>query len=309
MVILLKKEALVFLPTPVAPVCVDNENEYFIKRDDLTDFALGGNKSRKMEYFMADALEQNSDTLVTYGSANSNLCRVVSAAAVRYGMDCVLVKSVVHDSHEGANEKLIEMTGAKSILCQVSEVSETIEKTLAQLKKSGKRPYFIYGGGHGNIGTHAYTECYNEIKDLNFDYVFLASGTGTTQAGLVCGKLLSGGKETVVGISIARKNPYGGQVVSDSVMEYLKFSEKPERFDAKSIIFCDDYIQNGYASFDGDIHKSINQMYKDNSIILDPVYTGKAYSGMKKYIEQNNIKGKKVLFLHTGGLPVFFSDR
>src|SRR5699024_431702 len=125
------------------------------------------------------------------------------------------------------NRKITNLFEANIIKCPVSEVSDTIDSTLEELRSKGYNPYFIQGGGHGNIGTQAYINAYDEIldyeddRDVKFDYVFHASGTGTTQAGLVCGHILNKDDKNIVGISVARKNPYGGKVVLDSVNDYL----------------------------------------------------------------------------------------
>ena len=303
----IQKEKLLQLPTPIEPLVTDNRNQYYIKRDDLTGFALGGNKARKLEYYLADALAQKADTLVTYGSENSNHCRVVAAAAARYGLDCLIICSTGYKPEYAGNTIMIELLGAEFVSCSVDEVSATVDAVMDKLKADGKTPYYIWGGGHGILGTHAYVECYNELKEGAFDYIFLSSGTGTTQAGLVSGKLLANGREQIVGLSIARKNPYGRQIIWEAVKSYMAFAGHQEPVPLEEIEFCDNYIFGGYAQGDEGVTADIAQMLKDNSIVTDPVYTGKAYSAMKRYIEKHQIAEKRILFLHTGGLPIFFS--
>ena len=208
---------------------------------------------------------------------------------------------------------MIELFGARVIQCSVSEVRNVIEKTLKELRNQGYKPYFIEGGGHGDIGTQAYVEAYREILDyerskgLHFDYIFHASGTGTTQAGLICGMLIHGGNSEIIGISIARKNPYGGQVVLNSVNSYLK-SVGREYITKEVINFVDDYTLGGYGNYNGDILDTIRNVLIKNGIPLDTTYTGKAFWGMKEYIKKSQIKGKNILFIHTGGTPLFFDD-
>ncbi len=310
----MERVQLLKLPTPIHEIEVDDKNRYYIKRDDLTDFALGGNKARKIEFFLYDIQKNKSNYVVTYGSAQSNHCRIVAAAAARFGLKCLLILAGSEDEFSFAgNDILYFLTGATIKWCNVNEVSATIEQELENLRNQGYNPYFIPGGGHGNYGTHAYVEAYMEIRNqakelgVNFDYIFLASGTGTTQAGLIAGKEIAKGKEKIVGISIAREFRRGIEVIRESLKSYFrKFSDEC-LFNDADIIFDDSYIGNGYADFNRNIVHTIGFMLSKNSIILDPVYTGKAFYGMSQYIRENKIQGKNILFIHTGGLPIFFA--
>lgn len=209
---------------------------------------------------------------------------------------------------------MMKLFGAEIVIVPVSKVHDTIEQKLAQLKSSGKNPYFIPGGGHGNLGTQAYVDCYEEIRSyeqkngVHFDYIFFASGTGTTQAGLICGQLIHGDQRTIIGISIARKNPRGRQVVLDSVREYL--DEKGMSVSAEEIAnkttFLDDFTGDGYGCNNPEIKEAIQEMLVKHGIPMDSTYTGKAYIGMKKYLIREQISGKNILFIHTGGTPLFF---
>ena len=163
--------------------------------------------------------------------------------------------------------------------------------------------FFRSGGGHGNIGTRAYDLAYEQILEsgLDFDYIFLASGTGTTHAGLICGKKRLGPASLkIVGISIARPNPRGGQVVADSVKSYC--GEEA----GEDLIFDDGYLCGGYGKFDAAIDGTIHRMLAQHGLPLDPTYTGKAYHGMETYLKDHKIENKKVLFIHTGGTPLFY---
>ena len=212
------------------------------------------------------------------------------------------------------NSQLMEMFGAEIIVVNVEEVHETIENKLSELKNSGKKPYFIAGGGHGNLGTQAYVECYNEIiqyethNHIKFDYIFFASGTGTTQAGLVCGQLLHKDQRNIIGISIARKNPGGRQVIIDSINEYLECCGADISITEieNKTVFIDDYTGSGYSKTDESVNTSIMEMMTMYGIPMDATYVGKAFSGMKKYIDANYINKLNILFIHTGGTPLFF---
>jgi D-cysteine desulfhydrase len=290
----------------------NNNNTFYIKRDDLIPFSFGGNKARKAILFFKDIETKAYDSVVTYGSSSSNHCRIVANIAASKGLPCYII-SPSEENRPTFNSKMINLFGAKVTQCPVSEVSFIIDKKMDELKDKGYNPYFIKGGGHGNIGTQAYVNTYQEIlyyeksKMIYFDYIFHASGTGTTQAGLVCGKIINNDDRRIVGISIARKNPYGGQVVFDSVNCYLK-SMGREEATTKHITFIDDYILNGYGTYNNHILKTIKEVFFCDGIPMDTTYTGKAFWGMKDYIIKNQITGKNILFIHTGGTPLFFDD-
>lgn len=287
-------------------------NKCYIKRDDLIPISFGGNKARKAILFFNDIERTKSDCVVTYGSSSSNHCRIISNIAASKGLPCYII-SPIETSKSTYNSKMIDLFGAKIVRCSVSEVKETIDKKIIELKNKGFKPYFIAGGGHGNLGTQAYVNAYEEIKNyerqtgIYFDYIFHASGTGTTQAGLVCGKLLNNDEKKIIGISIARKNPYGGQVVLDSVNSYLE-SINMEPISIDDIDFIDDYILDGYGTYNEKITNTIKEILIKEGIPLDTTYTGKAFWGMKEYIKKNDVKGKNILFIHTGGTPLFFDD-
>lgn len=286
-----------------------NNNTLYMKREDLIPFSFGGNKARKAELFFAEIDKGNYDCVVTYGSGSSNHCRVVANQCVKRGMDCFII-SPEEASEPTFNSAMMELFGAEITTVPVSEVHDTIEGKLEMLEASGKRPYFIEGGGHGNIGTEAYVRCYREIKeyeranDVFFDCIFFASGTGTTHAGLICGQILEGDDRKIIGISIARKNPRGRNVVMDSVHAYLG-DETPEEIISAKTIFIDDYT-SGYGKDDQRVTAVISSVLKEYGIPLDSTYTGKAFMGMDEYLEKNGIAGKNILFIHTGGTPLFF---
>lgn len=289
-----------------------NNNTFSIKRDDLFLTLFGGNKARKAILFFEDIRKLNSNCVVTYGSSSSNHCRIIANIAVSKGLPCYII-SPLETSKITANSKMIKMFKANVIKCPINEVKETIDNTMQELKNEGYKPYFIQGGGHGNIGTQAYVNAYNEIVDFErsnniyFDYIFHASGTGTTQAGLICGKILNKAHKKIIGISIARKNPHGGQVVLDSVNSYLQSVEK-EKVCIEEVDFIDDYVLEGYGYYNREVLETTREGFIKDGIPFDTTYTGKAFWGMKEYIKENQIIGENILFIHTGGTPLFFDD-
>ena len=207
---------------------------------------------------------------------------------------------------------MVTKFGATIENCPVEQVSATIDRRMEEFRKAGKNPYFIMGGGHGNPGTEAYVKTYEEIceyeheQGIQFDYIFHASGTGTTQAGLVCGQLMKGDTDKkIVGISIARKCPYGREVVIKSIKDYLG-EENQHLFDEKQICFVDDYIAGGYGEYTESVVKTIENVMSREGIPMDATYVGKAFSGMQQYIKEYGIENKKILFIHTGGTPLYF---
>ncbi|MCK8824337.1 1-aminocyclopropane-1-carboxylate deaminase/D-cysteine desulfhydrase [Fuchsiella alkaliacetigena] len=308
----------IFSPTDLYKIniCFDkSNNDFYIKRDDLTGLAMGGNKARKLEYFIQDALDQEADYIVTYGSTQSNHCAMTAAAASKLNLPCLLVlaKPDKEPTYTG-NFFLYDLFDAEIVYTSTEEVSETIDEEIEKLSNKGYNPYFIYGGGHGNLGTHAYVEAYQEIisqaedLEVNFDYIFFASGTGTTQAGLIIGKELQGGSEEIIGISIARDKQRGTDVISDSIKDYCnQFNIEISNIERK-INFIDSYIGEGYGIANQEVLKTIKLVAKKEGILLDPTYTGKAFSGMLDYIEKNKIKDKNILFIHTGGTSILLDN-
>lgn len=314
-----------FAPTPVYRCNGQyTENEIYIKRDDLLPFSFGGNKVRKAQKFYGEIMEQKPDVLVTYGSSSSNHCRIIANLAKALGISCEII-SPKENKHETPNSKIVANLGAKVRYCAVNQVKETIDKTMEELAVNGN-PYFIMGGGHGNPGTEGYKDAYEEIVEyekehqIQFDYIFHASGTGATQAGLIAGQLLSGREEQkIVGISIARLAEPGGNVVLESVADYFEdmmckdkiTEDEKEKYVQKakaSLCFTDRYRLDGYGSYNEEVLKTIRAVEEQDGIAMDTTYVGKAFWGMTQYLKEEKIQGKKILFIHTGGTPLYFEQ-
>ena len=302
-------------PTPIYRLNDRELKGLYVKREDLIPYSFGGNKARKAILFMEDYDKGDYDYMVTYGSSHSNHCRVIANICTGRGIPCLII-APAEVSDRTYNSDMIRLFGASVIKVPVSEVHDTIESNLLKLKEQGHKPYFIAGGGHGNIGTLSYIQCYDEIlsyekeQGLHFDLIFLACGTGTTQAGLICGQIMKGDDRQIIGISIARKNPRGRDVVLESVYDYLNengIAHTKENVEDKTI-FIDDYTGDGYGITNTDIKDTIMSVLKDHGIPLDSTYTGKAFYGMKRYITDNGLKDKNILFIHTGGTPLFFDE-
>ena len=295
--------------TPIVDLGAFYGNHLFVKREDLIPFSFGGNKARKAELFFKEIDQGGFGSVVTYGTGSSNHCRVVANLCCGRDLPCYVI-SPLEVSDPTFNSHMIEMFGAEVISVPVAEVHETIETKLEELRRKGSRPYFIEGGGHGNTGTEAYVRCYEEIRSqeqemsLRFSHIFFASGTGTTQAGLVCGKLLHDDDRHIIGISIARKNPRGRNVVLDSIRSYLGGRVSEEQIQSATE-FVDDFT-DGYGRDDPRVIETIQRALMQYGMPLDFTYTGKAFMGMTEYIKKKKIREENILFIHTGGTPLFF---
>lgn len=292
----------------------EQQNSIYIKRDDLISFSFGGNKARKAKYFFDKILKDNYSTVITYGSKFSNHCRVIANMCKKYKLNCIIV-SPYSSNTTNFNRTLIDLTEAKIIECEIDEVSETINKVLTEEKiRTNDKAFFIPGGGHGNEGTQAYIDAYHEIEiwrqknNIKFDYIFLASGTGTTQAGLILGNHLHQNLSQIIGISVARNREYGTSVIKKSILEYIQEKKINMKNIDKMINFYDNLTTLSYGEFDTKIKEIILEMYQKYGIALSTAYTGKAFTGMLSFIKKYNLKGKNILFINTGGVPLFFDD-
>lgn len=306
--------------TPIIKINSQLTCNIYIKRDDLLPFSFGGNKVRIAEEFFADMRRKKHDSIIGYGNSRSNLCRVIANMSKYYGVKCCIISPKDDDGQrvETSNSKIVRLCDSEIVICSKDNVSKTVSETISRHKDAGYSPYYIYGNefGTGNKSTpvNAYYKCYNEILsqakayDLDFDYIFLATGTGMTQAGLLSGKLVSNGKEKIVGISVARKTEQETNVIYDYVKSFFKKKQLNTNILKDDICVVDEYIGKGYGKKSSIIDKAIYDMMVLNGIPLDPTYTGKAFLDMRDYIIKNNISNKNVLFIHTGGTPLFFDN-
>lgn len=295
-------------------------NSLYIKREDLLPFSMGGNKVRIAETLMKDMRAKGCDSMIIYGSVHSNLCRVLSNLCYAQKVDCTMICS--HEEGEKQitthNGSLINWSETEVVNCSKTEIAETVEALMERKKHLGKKPYYIYGSkwGTGNEGTlaFAYAQAYQEIKDFEaregweFDYLFCPSGTGATQAGLTCGHLLAGDHKKVVGILISsRETERALKILKDSIRAcFEKYGKNiPVNYE-QEIHLLDQYRQEGYGRYDERIISCVMEEYLKNGIPLDPVYTGKAFWGMKEYLREQRIQNSRILFLHTGGTPLFY---
>lgn len=295
--------------TPIVPLS-DSDNNLFVKKEDNIPFSFGGNKCRIAASYFKDLITKGCDVVITYGASSSNLCRVIANMSSRYGVKCVIV-TPDEQSEATCNSEMVEFLGAKRIKCPLDNVANTIDKIIDEYKKTNK-PYFIYGGGHGVLGTESYRDVIRQIdmyekeNNLTFDYIFMTLATGTSMSGLVVENELGGYQKKVYGVSIARSYDRAYQIMKDAIKDYDACLDGV--FDNGNYKILGDYACGGYGKFNEDILDLIREEFKNNGLNLDSTYTGKAFYGMKDYLSKNNIKGKNILFIHTGGTPLFFKN-
>lgn len=296
-----------FIKTPVVQI-PDENNIIYVKRDDLLPFSFGGNKVRIALEFIDDMKQQGKNCIVGYGNSRSNLSRALANLCYQFKIPCHIISPADEDETkiDTYNSKMVWSCNAKFHYCKKTNVKETVENVIMSLQKEGLNPYYIYGDSTGKGNEHtpmlAYAKVYEEIKD-QYDYIFLATGTGMTQGGLLAGKAINKGTEKIVGISVARSASQEIDVLRRSLE---CFSNRVQKIENGEINVEDAYLCDGYGMYNRQIEKTIYQQFKCNGMPLDPTYTGKAFWGMQDYLKKNGINGKKVLFIHTGGTPLFF---
>jgi len=264
----------------------------------------GGIKSRKILYIIDEILKNKHDVIVTNGGPQSNHARAAALMAAKFGLRCHLV-IVLEPGVEyplTSNILLMKMKGAVIEYCRKNQLSETMDRVIDHYGKAGNKPVYIWGGGHNAAGTHAFVEAAEEAQNQCGkwipDYFVMASGTGSTQAGLIIGY---GNFDTkVIGISVARKQNRGTSIIRDCISDY--YSSLGLSAGGHEIYFYDNWTFGGYEKTSADLINLINNTAKAG-IILDPTYSGKGFFGLVEMVKSGQIpSGSKVLFWHTGGL-------
>ena len=303
--------------TPVQTLPDAFGSHVFMKREDLLPFSFGGNKLRIAQEFFADMEKQGCDCMIGYGNARSNLCRVLAAMAQAKNVPCYIISPDDEDGSrtETFNSRLVRTCGARLVPCQKTQVKETVETVLAACRDQGMKPYYIYGNseGKGNeaVPAEAYVKAAAQIAEqeeelgISFDRIYLASGTGMTQAGLLIGTAKCSRPWEIIGISIARPAERCAAVVRERIRAYFEKNGGSDLL-VPPVRVKDDYLLEGYGKWNKAVSDVIYDTYRRFGIPLDPTYSGKAFWGMMQELEKNPAPGKNILFLHTGGGPLFF---
>ncbi len=292
----------------------------YIKRDDLLGLASGGNKTRKLEFLVADALAQGADTLVTCGAVQSNHCRLTLAAAVKEGLKCRLVlEERVPGSYKpqgSGNNFLFHLLGVESVKVVPggSDMLKEMEGVAAELAAAGRKGYIIPGGGSNEIGATGYVACAEEIlaqsfdKGLSFDYIVTTSGSAGTHAGLVTGFYGNSTNIPVIGINISRKQDVQTELVYNLVQATAQRVGLAQPIPRDAVKCIDEYVGPGYSLPTTEMVEAVEMVARLEGILLDPVYTGKAMAGLIGLIRKGFFKkSDNVLFVHTGGSPALYA--
>jgi D-cysteine desulfhydrase family pyridoxal phosphate-dependent enzyme len=307
--------SLAHLPTPIEPLerlgAELGGPRLFVKRDDLTGLATGGNKARKLEFLLADALAHGADTVVTCGAAQSNQARQAAAAAARLGLRCVLV--LLRPAGGGpaqGNWLLDELLGAEIRWTDDrAQLGIAAEAVAEELRRGGKNPYLVPYGASNGYGVLGYVAAMEEIAAVGrFDHIVVASSSGGTQAGLVLGARLLGYSARVLGISIDAaaaelKTTVAGLANEGAAQLGLKLVTSPAEIEVDA-----GYLGGGYGVVGGCEREAILLAARHEGLLLDPVYTGRAVGGLVDLIRRGVFAGNEsVLFVHTGGTPALFA--
>lgn len=291
-----------------------------IKRDDLLGLTAGGNKTRKLEYLVAEAIKQGADTLITCGAVQSNHCRLTLAAAVREGLKCQLVLSAPetggYQAQASGNHLLFHLLGAERIevIPADGDMQDAMERLAQDLGNEGRKAYLIPVGGSNEVGTLGYMACAEEIEQqawetgTPYDYVVTATGSAGTQAGLLAGFLVRQSSTKVIGINVSRDRAAQENKVLDLLHRTASLVGLQGEMTASLVRCEDEYVGPGYAIPTDEMVEAVQLVARTEGILLDPVYTGKAMAGLIGLIRQGHFsKEDHVLFLHTGGAPALYT--
>ena len=283
-------------------------NNIYIKREDKLPFSYGGNKVRFAEAFLADMHTKGKNAIIAYGSKSSNLCRVMAQMCFDNKIPCAVVYSG-HDKENTYNSKIVSSLGVREYACEKTSVAETVQQAISDFTADGFDPYYIYGNtkGEGNELTPAnsFKAVFDEIKiyetdtNITFDFIFLATGTAATYSGLLMRASELDNDCKIIGISVARDKNKCTDIIKNNLTLYFGTSDNAD------ITITDQYLFGGYGNTCPEELKEIDFIYNKYGIPLDPTYTGKAFYGMKEHLKKNNINNKNILFIHTGGYPLF----
>jgi D-cysteine desulfhydrase len=295
--------------------------DVFIKRDDLLPGTLGGNKTRKLDFSIAEALSLGADALVTCGAVQSNHCRLTLAWAVREGLDCHLILEErvkgTFDSKSSGNNFIFKLLGVKSVTVVPggADVEKRMREKGEELKLMGKRPYLIPGGAADPLGALGYVSCaFETANQLQKEFpdikrLVCASGSGGTQAGLLAGFSLLEYPMEVTGINVRRFTKEDQEkIISKLTYDTLDLLGKSAIYKKEKVLCEPRFLGKGYSLPDAKTMEAIRLLAKTEAILADPVYVGKALAGLIGLMREGFFKrGEKVLFLHTGGFPALFS--
>jgi L-cysteate sulfo-lyase len=307
------------LPTPLEPMKRLSEAlggpNLWIKRDDCTGLSSGGNKTRKLEFLMADAQQNKADTIITQGATQSNHARQTTAIAAKMGLEChVLLENRTgyeDDAYVHNGNVLLDQLHGSSISKRPADtdMNAAMEELATQLRDDGKNPYIIPGGGSNEIGALGYVNAAIELmtqandRSLRIDHLVHATGSSGTQAGLVLGMEGMNSGIPVYGVGVRAAKQKQEEMVFNLAQRTAQYMGlNPEIVQRDKVVANSDYVGDGYGLPTAAMAEAVKMMAQYEGILLDPVYSGKGFSGLIDLIRKGHFKkGENIVFLHTGG--------
>lgn len=317
----LPRVPLGFFPTPMEELTRLSDlldgPRIFIKRDDLSGLAFGGNKVRKLEFLVGEAIARGADTLITAGAVQSNHCRQTAAAAARCGLKCELLLGGPEPETPSGNLLLDKVLGATLHFSGAGRKGESLQDVAASVTASGHRPYIIPYGGSNAVGAVGFVAAMREIHDqlaalgISLDRIVFPSSSGGTQAGLVVGAAVTGFRGRLTGVRIDKEDPRDSsyrQLLGDLAGQTAERLNIAWSFQDDRLELNEDYLGEGYGVPGKLEREAISLLARSEGVLLDPVYTGRAMGGLLDMIRRGRIvPSERVLFWHTGGAPALFA--
>ena len=314
--------ALGKLPTPLErleKLSRKYKKNIWIKRDDLSETALSGNKVRKLEYIAAEALEEKADVLVTWGAVQSNHCRATAIAAAKLGLQSHLILRGSEPNEADGNlliDKLVNSRISYKTVGEYKRMDETYTLLEAKYEEEGKKTFRIPVGGSNETGLWGYINCAEELvsdfKNTGFspEAIVCATGSGGTQGGLILGAWIHQINGQIFGINVCDNKKYFENKIGEDIDLWAKKYSLPNRAKKFHINIIEGYVGEGYGRASAEIFDTIREVATLEGILLDPVYTGKAFHGMISEIESGCLKNfEDILFIHTGGIFGIFPHK
>lgn len=335
----IEKVQSALLPTPIHKMSritdeIGKANIY-IKRDDLTGIGIGGNKLRKLDYIIADAISKGCTTVLTSGGRQTNHGRLTAAAAAKFGLKCVIICNGPKPEKMSGNLVLNRMLGSEVIFQDLKEleqvfdvnpsqeiidgyhkfIEETQQKVIAKREALGEKVYVIPMGGHTPLGIMGYVDCVKEIMDQNeatgrkIDYVVAGNGSGGTYGGLLLGSKLYNAPFKVVGINIAGKDERATEDIIEVTNQTSDLFDLGVKISKEDFTLYENSLGTGYNYPDSETRNAMYRIASREGILTDPCYTGKIFNGLLKLVEDETIEANKnVLIVHTGGTPGIWTE-
>jgi len=298
-------------PTPVTELKRNEAYRLWIKRDDLTGIELSGNKIRKLDFLFYQALQEGAEGIITCGGLQSNHCRAAAYLSRKVGLSCLLYLRGEAGQEPSGNYFLNLLSGAEIKYIDrtaYQQIDTVMAEEAARRKKKGRKYYVIPEGGSNEIGAWGYCRCFFELtgqmKEMGqpVDAVCVASGSGGTHAGLLIGKLMANSSIDIISVNVCDDAAYFQKKIIRIIKQFK--ARYQYRWDLKEseVHIIDGFVGAGYAEIDAQVVAVIKKVILETGLILDPVYTAKAFLGLENSMRDNKLKYENIVFIHTGGV-------